>query len=145
MKHFIFNLSDGDRKQATSFLRAERWALGREVHHCNALGPGDLVLIHVDKPRCEFIGRAELATAFRDWTDSESEACADGRPGGVLLTDVEEWPQAVSLEVAVHRIDPTASNPYVQGNAAGFRSDIVLITAAEYATVVALSREARQT
>lgn len=51
----------------------------------------------------------------------------------------------MSLDVAVHRIDPTASNPYVQGNAAGFRSGIVLITAEEYATVVALSREARQT
>jgi hypothetical protein len=63
----------------------------------------------------------------------------------VLLTDVEEWPHAVALDVAVHRIDPTASNPYVQRNAAGFRSGIVLITAEEYATVVALSREARQT
>lgn len=145
MKHFIFNLSDGDREQATSFLRAERWALGREEHHCNALSPGDLALIHVVKPRCEFIGRAELATAFRDWTASEIEACPDGRPGGVLLANVEEWPHAVSLDVAVHRIDPTASNPYVQGNAAGFRSGIVLITAEEYASVVALSRQARQT
>ena len=145
MKHFIFNLSDGDREQATSFLRAERWALGRDERHCDALAPGDLVLIHVAKPRCEFIGRAELATAFRDWTASEFEACPDGRPGGVLLAHVEEWPHAVSLDVAVHRIDPTASNPYVQGNAAGFRSGIVLITSEEYATVVTLSRETRQT
>jgi hypothetical protein len=145
MKHFIFNLSDGDREQATSFLRAEMWALGREERHCNALAPGDLVLIHVAKPRCEFIGRAELATAFRDWTPSESEACPDGGSSGVLLAVVEEWPRAVPLDVVVHRIDPTASNPYVQGNAAGFRSGIVQITAEEYAATVALSREARQT
>jgi hypothetical protein len=46
----------------------------------------------------------------------------------------------VPLDVAVQRIDPTASNPYVQANAAGFRSGVVQITAEEYATVVALSR-----
>jgi hypothetical protein len=145
VSHFIFSFSEGSREQAASFLRAGMWALGQEERHCNSLVPGDLILIHVARLRCEFIGRAELATAFRDWTASESEACPDGRPSGVLLTDVEEWPHAVALDVAVHRIDPTASNPYVQRNAAGFRSGIVLITAEEYATVVALSREARQT
>lgn len=46
------------------------------------------------------------------------------------------------LDVVVHRIDPTASNPYAQQNAAGFQSSIVLITANEYATAVTLSREA---
>ncbi len=143
MKHFIFNLSDGDREQATSFLRAERWALGHDERHCSALAPGDLVLIHVAKPRFEFIGRAELATAFRDWAPLESGACPYGR-SGVLLAHVEEWPRAVPLDVVVHRIDPTASNPYVQQNAAGFRSSIVLITAEEYATAVALSHEARE-
>lgn len=145
MKHFIFDFSEGSREQAASFLRAGMWALGRDERHCSSLVPGDRILIHVASPRCEFIGRAELATGFRDWTASESAAYPSGRPGGVSLVDVEEWPHAVSLFVAVHRIDPTASNPYVQGNAAGFRSGIVLITAEEYATVVALSREARQT
>jgi hypothetical protein len=121
------------------------WALERDERHCDALALGDLVLIDVAKPRCEFIGRAELATAFRDWTTLESQACPDGRSGGVLLADVEEWPRAVPLDAVVHRIDPTASNPYVQGNAAGFRSGIVLITAEEYTSVVTLSCEARQT
>ena len=143
MKHFVLNSSEGNREQAASFLRAKRWALGRDERHCAALAPGDLVLIHVAKPRCEFIGRAELATAFRDWTPFESGASADGR-AGVLLADVEEWPRAVPLDVVVHRIDPTASNPYVQQNAAGFRSSIVLITAEEYATVVTLSHETRK-
>ena len=145
MKHFIFNLSAGSRDQAASFLRAKLWALGREERHCSALAAGDLVLIHVAKPQCEFIGRAELATAFRDWTPSESEACPDGCSSGVLLAVVEEWPRAVPLDVVVRRIDPTASNPYVQGNAAGFRAGIVEITAGEYAATVALSREAGPT
>jgi hypothetical protein len=145
MKHFILNLSEGSREQATPFVRGKVWSLGRDERHCNLLAPGDLILIHVTRPRCEFIGRAELATAFRDWTPSESRACPGGGSGGVLLAEVEEWTRSVPLDVAVHRIDPTASNPYVQGNAAGFRAGIVLITAEEYATVVALSREAGQT
>ena len=145
MKHFIFDFSEGSREQAASFLRAGVWALGSDERHRDALAPGDRILIHVAWPRCEFIGRAELATGFREWTASESAACPDGRSGGVLLANVEEWLHAVSLDVAVRQIDPTASNPYVQGNAAGFRSGVVLITAEEYATVVALSREARQT
>jgi hypothetical protein len=144
MKHFILNLSDGDRERAAAFLGAKMWALERDERHRSALAHGDRALIHVGRPRCEFIGRAELATAFHDWTPLESEACPEGRLSGVLLADVEGWPRAVPLETAVRRIDPTASNPYVQANAAGFRSDIVLITAEEYAAVVALSREARQ-
>jgi hypothetical protein len=145
MNHFILSLGDGNREQASSLLRAEVWALGRDERRRNVLAPGDLVLIHVAKPRCKFVGRAELATAFRDWTPSESKACPDGHSSGVFLAAVELWPRAVPLDVVVHRIDPTASNPYVQKNAAGFRSGIVRITAEEYAAVVALSREARRT
>ena len=144
MKQYIFNLADGDREQAISFLRAQMWPLGREDRHCHSLAAGDLVLIHVSKPRCEFIGCAELATTFRDWTPLESEACSYGRSSGVLLTAVVEWPRVVPLDLVVQRIDPTASNPHVQGNAAGFRSGIVQITADEYAATMALSREARQ-
>ena len=142
MKHFILNLSDGDREQAAFFLRAKRWPLERDERHCNALAPGDRALIHVGRPRCEFIGRAELVTAFHDLANEETEACRDGRSGGVLLADVEQWPAAVPLVAAVRKIDPTASNPYVQANAEGFRSGIVSITAEEYAAVVALSCEA---
>ena len=145
MKHFILNLSDGNREQAASLLRVKMWALERDEHHCNALAPGDLTLIHVGRPQCEFIGHAELATAFHDWTPVEFEACPSERSSGVLFVDVEEWPRALPLDAVVQRIDPTASNPYVQANAAGFRSGIVLITAEEYATAVALGREGRQT
>jgi hypothetical protein len=144
MNHFIFNLADGDRAQATSRLRARMWALERDERHCSALAAGDLALVHIGRPSCQFIGRVALATAFREGTPQESATGPDGHSGGVLLADVEEWPRAVPLAAAVQRIDPTASNPYVQSNAAGFRSGIVLITAEEYAAVVALSREAGQ-
>ena len=141
MKHLILNLSDGDRERAALLLRSKTWMLEGSEGHCSALAPGDLVLIHVEKPRCQFIGRAVLATAFLGRTPSASGAGADGGPR-VLLADVEEWSSPVSLKAAVHRIDPTASNPQVQSNARGFRSGIVLITAGEYSAVVALSREA---
>lgn len=144
MKHFILNLSDGDREQVASLLRAKMWPLEGAERHGSALARGDLALIHVGRPRCEFIGRAEVATAFHDWTPLESEAGPNTHSGGVLLTDVEEWPRALPLDAAVRRIDPTASNPYVQANATGFRSGVVLITAEEYAAVVALSHEAVQ-
>jgi hypothetical protein len=143
MKHYILNLPDGGREQAASLLRAKMWALGLDERHRGALAPGDLALIHVQKPHCEFIGRAKLETPFRDWTPLESEAC-QGRPSGVLLADVEEWPRPVALEAVVRQIDPSSTNPQVQANAAGFRSGLVFITEDEYAAVVALSREARQ-
>jgi hypothetical protein len=127
MQHFILNLSDGDREQAAARLRARIWTLRRDERHGAALAPGDLVLIHVGQPRCAFVGRAELASAFQ-------------APGSVALADVEEWALAVPLDAVVRRIDPTASNPYVQANAAGFPSGVVAITAGEYAAVLALSR-----
>jgi hypothetical protein len=50
------------------------------------------------------------------------------------------------MDTVVQWIDPTASNPRVQANAAaGFRMGVVRITGDEYETALALSREARGT
>jgi hypothetical protein len=65
MKYFIFNLVDGDRERAASFLRAKRWVVGREERHRDALDSGDLVLVFV-AVTSEFVGRAKLETAFLD-------------------------------------------------------------------------------
>jgi hypothetical protein len=120
------------------------WAIGRRERHRDVLAPGDLALIYVPAPKAEFIGRAELATAVHDWTPSAAEAYPGDSPSGVLLTHVEEWNPAVPMDAVVQRIDPTASNPYVQSNAAvGFRTDVVRITGDEYEAALALSREAR--
>ena len=59
MHHFIFNLADGDRDRAKSFLHAKRWVVNREGHHRDALAPGDLALVLVALTR-EFVGRVEL-------------------------------------------------------------------------------------
>ena len=65
MHHFIFNLADGDRDRAKSFLHAKRWMVNREEHHRDALAPGDLALVFVAVTR-ELVGRVELKTTFPD-------------------------------------------------------------------------------
>jgi hypothetical protein len=142
MNYLIFNLPQGSRTQAACLLQAKMWPLERDERHCGTLAAGDLALVHIGTPYCQFIGRVELVSAYQDWKPSASQACPDGHSSGVLLNHIEEWPRAVPLTDAVKRIDPTHSNPTVQSNAAGFRSRIVLITAEEFAAVVALSREA---
>ena len=131
--HYLFNFSDGDREQASLLLRARMWGIDRLERYRDALVPGDLALIYVPAPEAEFIGRAELATAVHDWTSSEAESFPGDSPSGVLLTCVEEWEPAVPMATVVQRIDPTASNPLVQQNAAaGFGTGVVRITGDEY-------------
>ena len=136
MQHFIFNLADGDRERAKSFLHAKRWVVGRDERHRDALAPGDLALVFVALAR-EFVGRAELKTTFLDPMPSDP-APSGPAVSGVLLGDVEDWTSGVPLDVAVQRIDPEGSNPYVQANAAGFRAGVVQITVNEYDIVVSL-------
>ena len=143
MKHFILNLIEGDQEQAVSFLGARRWMVGHEERHRDALAPGDLVLVFV-AVTSEFVGRAKLKTAFVDSLPVDP-AASGPTVSGVLLTDIDKWTSGVPLAVAVQRIDPMASNPYVQANAAGFRSGVIQITAAEYDKVLSLYDEARST
>ena len=144
--HYLFNFSDGDRQQATVLLQTKMWGVARDERHRDALASGDLALIYLPAPEAEFIGRAELATAVHDWTPSEAEVYPGDSPSGVLLSHVEKWDPAVPMDTVVQRIDPTASNPLVQANAAaGFRLAVVRITGDEYETALALSREAQGT
>ena len=141
MQHFIFNLADGDRERARSFLHAKRWVVSREERHRDAIAPGDRALVFVALTR-EFVGRAELKTTFLDPMPSD-QATPDRAMSGVLLVDVEDWTSGVPLDVAVQRIDPKGSNPYVQANAAGFHAGVVQITVKEYNIVVSLRDRAR--
>ena len=146
MAHYLFNFSDGDRQRATALLRAKMWGVRRDKRYGEALALGDLALIYVPAPEAEFIGRAELATAVHDWTPSESQAYRGDSSSGVVLCHVEEWDPGVPMDAVVRRIDPAASNPLVQANAAaGFRMGVVRITGDECETTLTLSREARET
>ena len=141
MKNFIFNLADGDRERAKSYLHAKRWVVSRDERHRDALASGDLALVFVALTH-EFVGRAELKTAFLDPMPSDPAASCPA-VCGVLLGDVEDWTSSVPLDVAVQRIDPKGSNPYVQANAAGFRAGVVQITVKEYDIVMSLRDRAR--
>src|SRR5436190_13311960 len=136
MQHFIFNLIDGDRERARSFLHAKRWMVSREERHRYRLAPGDPALIFVALTR-EFVGRAEIETRFLDPMPRDP-ATSGPAVSGVLLRGIEDWTSGVPLDVAVQRIDPKGSNPYVQANAAGFPRGVMLITVEEYDIVVSL-------
>jgi hypothetical protein len=141
MKYFILNLTDGDRERAESFLGARTWMVDYAERHRDALAAGDLVLVFI-AVTSEFVGRAKLETAFLDSLPVDPAASGPA-VSGVLLADVDKWTSGVPLAVAVQRIDPMGSNPYVQSNAAGFRSGVIQITAAEYEKVLSLHDEAR--
>lgn len=141
MAHFVLNVADGDRHRAAERLRAKMWGIDRNEAHRDALAPGDLALIYVSAPEAVFIGRAVLATAVHDWTPTEAAAYPGDSVSGVLLAEVEEWERPVPMDAVVRKIDPAGANPLVQTNAAvGFRGGVVLITADEYASALALSR-----
>ena len=149
--HYIFKLVKEDaargselREQAVGFMRLRMWGIGADERHRHGLAPGDLVLIYLGAPEREFIGRAELASATHDWTPSEAEAYPGDSTSGVLLAQVEEWTPAVALDTVVQRIDPTASQPLVQTNAAtDFRGKgaVIGIDPNEYETALAVAAE----
>ncbi len=114
----------------------------RDERHRDALAPGDLILIYLAPPAEEFIGQAELASAVQEWTSAEAEVDPGDSPGGVLLSHAEEWEPTVAMASVLPRVDPEASNPYVQANAkAGFRAGVIRITPHEYETVLAVRAE----
>ena len=146
MALYVFNVSSGDREEAARLLRAKMWGIGRDERHRDELASGDLALIYVATPESAFIARAELATEFHEWTSSEADAYPGDSPSGVVLSHVEEWDPPVPMSAAAQRIDPTASNPLVQANAAaGFPMSVVRVTEDEYEAALALSHEGRGT
>ena len=143
MSYYVFNFS-GDRVEAAALLRAKMWGMGGEEQHRDELAPGDRALIYVALERA-FIGRAAVASAVHHWTRSEADAYPGVSRNGVVLSEVDEWDRVVSMDAVVQRIDPTASNPLVQANAAaGFRMALVQITGDEYEAALALSPDAHE-
>src|SRR5438552_17527943 len=98
MHHFIFNLADGDRDRAKSFLHAKRWVVNREEHHRDALAPGDLALVFVALTR-EFVGRFALKTTPLDPMASDPATSAPA-VSGVMRRGVVVWTSGVPLAVA---------------------------------------------
>jgi hypothetical protein len=139
MAHYLFNFSKRDaakgpalREQAARLLWVGMWGLEADEPHRDALAPGDLVLIYLAAPERELIGRAELASAVRDWTSSEAQVYPGDSPRGVLLSHVEEWDPPVPMNTVLSQIDPA------ENAKADFQAGVVRITAHEYETVLAV-------
>jgi hypothetical protein len=139
MAHYLFNFGKGEpagwpalRERAVGLMRARMWAVDVDEPHRNTLAPGDLVLIYLAPDRA-FIGRAELASAARDWTPSEAEVYPGDSRGGVLLSRVEEWDHSVPMNTVLSQLDASAKAR------ADFGSGVVRITAHEYETVLTVS------
>ena len=130
MAYYIFNALRGDPAR---LLRAGLWAIDDGELHRDALAVGDLVLVYHGAPARAFVGRAELASAAHDWTPPEAEAYPGESPGGVLLAKIEEWDPPVPMSSVLSRLDPV-------GDArADFDAGVVLISAREYATALAVA------
>jgi hypothetical protein len=140
MAYYIFTSSPGDpasrsspRDRATRLLRVGMWGLGPDEPHCDALTPGDLVLIYIAAPEREFIGSAQLASPARDWTATEAQAYPGDSGSGVVLARVEEWNPPVPVDAVLARIDPA------EKARADFEAGVVRITAGEYQAALAVS------
>ena len=136
MAHYIFNVVNADapvREQTAGFLRVRMWGVDVDEPHRDALAPGDLVLLYLAAPDREFIGRAELASAVHDWTPSEARMYPGDSPGGVLLAEVEEWDPPVPMKTVLSAMDPAGKAK------ADFEAGVVLITANEYETALAVA------
>lgn len=135
MADYILNVVPGDatqRERARGLLRLGMWPVSGDERHGSALDAGDRVLVYLGAPAREFIGRAEVATAVHAWTAPERTAYPGDSPGGVSLASVEEWHPAVAMEAVLSRL---ARNPAAR---ADFESRVVLISALEYETVLAV-------
>ncbi len=138
MAHYLFNIAKGEsalREQARALMRLRIWGVDADEQHRNALAPGDLVLIYLGAPDLEFVGHAELGSASHDWTSSEAGAYPGDSPGGVLLTQVEEWDPPVPMSAVLARIGPSETAT------AEFEAGVVRITAGEYEAAVAVAAE----
>ena len=139
--YYIFNCAGGDaakgstlRERAAELLRLRMWGVEDGETHRSSLAPHDLVLIYLGAPLREFIGRAELASAAHEWTTPEALEYPGAAPGGVLLTQVEEWDPPVAMARVLSRVDRA------EGARADFENGVVRITANEFETAVAVAR-----
>ena len=139
MAHYLFNFvkrgaSKGPvlREEAARLLRVRMWGVDAGERHRDALAPGDLILIYLGAPQREFIGRAELASAVRDWTPSEAQVYPGEARSGVVFVQVEEWDPPVPMSAVLSQIDSAEAR-------ADFETGVVLISAHEYDTALAVA------
>lgn len=121
-------------EQVRALLRVRMWGLDADEPYSDALAAGDLLLLYLGAPERKLIGRAELASAFHEWTRSEEQLYPGDSRGGVLLARVEEWDPPVPMSTVLSRIDSPVAR-------ADFEAEVVRITGGEYETALAVAAE----
>jgi hypothetical protein len=135
--HYLFNLV-GVCQHAAERMRLRMWDVDADERHRDALAAGDLVLLYLAAPERMFVGRAELASGARDWTPSQAQAYPGDAAGGVLLAQVEEWDPPVPMSAVLSQLEPAGSAR------ADFDAGVVLISATEYETALAVASARRR-
>ena len=140
MGYYLFNFVTEDvtkgvtlREQAAGLLRVRMWGVDAGERHGTALAAGDFVLIYLGAPEREFVGRAQVGSAVRDWTPSEAQVYPGDSPSGVLLAHVEEWNPPIPINAVLSRLHPADSAK------ADFERGVVEISSNEYETTLALA------
>jgi hypothetical protein len=135
--HYLLNLVGDDaasplRERADGLLRVGMWGVDANERHRDALAAGDRVLLYLGAPERLFVGCAELASAVHDWTPPEAAVFPGDCAAGVLLARVEKWDPPVPMQAVLARIESPAAR-------ADFEAGVVLITADEYETALAVA------
>jgi len=142
MAHYIFNVVGPDeatrialRNQIARSLKAGMWGVDVDEPHRDALAAGDVALLYLGAPDRAFIGLVKLASGVHDWTPDEDRRSvyANHAPGGVSLTEAENWDPAIPMAAVLAAIAPT------ENARADFEAGVVRITANEYATAIAVA------
>ena len=140
MAFYLFNVVPRDaadvpltRTIAVDSLGAGMWGVDLEERHAMALEVGDVVLVYLGAPDRVFIARAELASRVHRWTDAEAGRYPGALPGGVLLTNVEEWDPPVPIIAVLAEIGPSDTTK------ADFPHPVVAIIGSEYEAALAVA------
>jgi hypothetical protein len=142
--HYILNSVAADatqqsvlRDRVAARLAVAMWGVDPGEPHCDTLAAGDRVLIYLGAPTCEFIGRAEVASAVHAWTSSEARAYPGDTDSGLALARVERWETPVPMDIVLARLAPSSSAR------ADFENGVVEISEHEYETVLAVQAPTR--
>jgi hypothetical protein len=135
---YLFNAVGADAAGGVSLasgaLRAGVWGVDADEPHREALAPGDLALIYLGAPDRVFVGRAEVASAVRDWTGSQARDYPGDSSAGVRLTHIRRWDPPVPMHAVLARIASETAK-------ADFEEGVVRITASEYEAALAVAAE----
>ena len=106
------------------------WGIDVDERHREALEEGDVVLMYLGAPVRQFVARALVASRAHEWTPDEARWYPGDFPGGVLLSQVEEWDPPVAMSDVLAQIDPA------ENAQADFDTGVVRITSGEYETAI---------